>query len=40
MGKAIAPAEAPILKESKATIHPPFSSENYSKLQSICSTLK
>ena len=40
MGKAVAPAEAPILDEPKATIHPPFSSENYSKLQSICSTLK
>ena len=42
MGKAIAPAEAPIaVKEDKtATIHPPFSSENYTKLQSICSTLR
>jgi hypothetical protein len=26
--------------EVKATIHPPFSSDNYTKLQSICSTLK
>ena len=40
MGKTVAPAEAPILKEEPKTIHPPFSSENYSKLQSICSTLK
>ena len=41
MGKAVAPAEAPIATPSEPkTIHPPFSSENYSKLQSICSTLK
>ena len=40
MGKAVAPVEAPILKDEPKTIHPPFSSENYSKLQSICSTLK
>jgi hypothetical protein len=40
MGKAVAPAEAPVLKDEPKTIHPPFSSENYSKLQSICSTLK
>lgn len=43
MGKAVAPAEAPVaVKEEKttATIHPPFSSENYTKLQSICSTLR
>ena len=43
MGKAVAPADAPAAKpstEPKATIHPPFSSENYTKLQSICSTLK
>ena len=26
--------------ETTATIHPPFSSDNYTKLQSICSTLK
>lgn len=41
MGKAVAPTEAPVLKdEPKTTIHPPFSSENYTKLQSICSTLR
>lgn len=40
MGKAVPPVEAPILKDEPKTIHPPFSSENYSKLQSICSTLK
>ena len=40
-GKAIAPVEAPVVKEEKtSTIHPPFSSENYTKLQSICSTLR
>ncbi len=33
--KAPEPEKAP-----EATIHPPFSTENYSKLQSICSTLK
>jgi len=42
MGKAVAPAEAPVVQEEKttATIHPPFSTENYTKLQSICSTLR
>lgn len=43
MGKQPPPVDAPAAKpstEPKATIHPPFSSENYTKLQSICSTLK
>ena len=41
MGKAVAPPEAPVaVKNDTATIHPPFSTENYSKLQSICSTLR
>jgi hypothetical protein len=44
MGKAVAPAEAPavapVVQEKTATIHPPFSTDNYSKLQSICSTLR
>jgi hypothetical protein len=42
MGKAVAPPEAPVVKDETpvATIHPPFSSENYTKLQSICSTLR
>jgi len=41
MGKAVAPAEAPVVQEkTTATIHPPFSTENYTKLQSICSTLR
>ena len=42
-GKAVAPPEAPeapVKDETVATIHPPFSSENYAKLQSICSTLR
>ena len=41
MGKAVAPPEAPVKDETPvATIHPPFSTENYTKLQSICSTLR
>lgn len=45
-GKAVAPVDAPIpatqvkTDEPSPTIHPPFSSENYTKLQSICSTLR
>ena len=35
-----APPEPEKAPEATATIHPPFSTENYSKLQSICSTLK
>lgn len=34
------PTESTESTEPSPTIHPPFSSENYSKLQSICSTLK
>ena len=34
------PADTPAKTDEPKTIHPPFSSENYSKLQSICSTLK
>jgi hypothetical protein len=40
MGKAVAPADTPTPVEPTATIRPPFSSDNYTKLQSICSTLK
>ena len=42
MGRKAAPVEPEKAKapETTATIRPPFSSENYSKLQSICSTLK
>lgn len=39
MGKQPPPVDAPATEPSPA-IHPPFSSENYTKLQSICSTLK
>ena len=41
MGKAVAPVDKPVATpEVTATIRPPFSSDNYTKLQSICSTLK
>ncbi len=40
MGKAVAPADVPTPVEPTTTIRPPFSSDNYTKLQSICSTLK
>jgi len=41
MGKVVAPVDADTPEEPvTATIHPPFSSDNYSKLQTICSTLK
>lgn len=44
MGKKPPPVESAPEKakepETTATIHPPFSTENYSKLQSICSTLR
>uniref|UniRef100_A0A6C0HXF6 Uncharacterized protein n=1 Tax=viral metagenome TaxID=1070528 RepID=A0A6C0HXF6_9ZZZZ len=43
MGKAVAPVDKPVLEikeKTTATIHPPFSTENYTKLQSICSTLR
>ncbi len=41
MGKAVAPeSEKAKEPETTATIRPPFSTENYSKLQSICSTLR
>ena len=43
MGRKAPPVESektPEATETTATIRPPFSSDNYSKLQSICSTLK
>jgi len=42
MGRKAAPVEPAKEpeKEPETTIHPPFSSDNYTKLQSICSTLK
>jgi hypothetical protein len=42
MGRKEAPVEAAkeSAKEPEKTIRPPFSSDNYTKLQSICSTLK
>lgn len=40
MGKQPPPVEASAATSITSTISPPFSSENYSKLQSICSTLK
>ena len=40
MGKKPAPDSTPEAPVKESTVHPPFSSENYSKLQSICSTLK
>jgi len=39
MGKQPPPVDVSISPTSDSTIRPPFSSENYSKLQSICSTL-
>ena len=40
MGKAVAPVDTPVATPEVTTIRPPFSSDNYTKLQSICSTLK
>ena len=39
MGKQPPPVDVSVSPTSDSTIRPPFSSENYSKLQSICSTL-